>query len=245
MKALQKERKASPWAPGPLDSGRPPGYAVPDEGAAGGRPEREGADRVKLGGIIAAAGLSTRMGAFKPLLPLDGRPILCREADLLLAAGADPLVVVTGHRADEVARALVGSPPAVRLLYNPDYRGDMFLSVRLGAAALPRETEAFFFLPADCPDVRPATLEGLLRAFRAARPDWCVPVYAGRRGHPPLLSGRLLAPLLAYGGEGGLKGFLRQYAPLEVPVDDPEVTRDMDTPEEYRSLTAGRRGGGV
>lgn len=198
---------------------------------------------MRLGGVIVAAGCSSRMGAFKPLLPLDEMktPILRQEVNLLLSQGVSHVLVVTGHRAKEVERTLSGSPKTVRTVYNPNYREDMFRSVQAGVAALPEGIDGFFFLPADCPAVEPATLERLAAAFETVCPPLCVPQYGGRRGHPPLISTELKGPLLAYDGEGGLKQFLRQYQALEIPVDDPEIMRDMDTPEEYQALLSARQ----
>ena len=191
---------------------------------------------MRLGGIILAAGRSTRMGAFKPLLPLNGRPVLCGEAELFLGLGISPILVVAGSRREEIAQVLAPYRAEVQVIRNPDSQGDMFSSVRVGAAALPRDLDGFFCLPSDCPAVSPHTLRRLADAFQAARPPLCVPFCRGKRGHPPLLAAELREPLLAYGGQGGLKQFLRQYQALEVPIEDPEITRDVDTPEDYRAL---------
>ena len=87
---------------------------------------------MKIAGIIAAAGLSSRMGEFKPLLLLGGEPILHREVELLLSCGVSPVLVVAGHRADEVKAALQHFPAdRVRVLWNERYKDDMFLSVQL------------------------------------------------------------------------------------------------------------------
>lgn len=191
---------------------------------------------MKTGAVIVAAGLSSRMGSFKPLLPINGKAALQREVECFLSHGVQPIIVVCGHRADEVRSALEPYGAQVRPVFNPDYRGDMFLSVRLGAAALPEDLDAFFFLPADCPAVSGETLETLLSAFETADDTICIPNHAGRRGHPPLLPSGLVQPLLEYEGPGGLKGFMSQYSILEVSVEDPEIRRDMDTPEEYEKL---------
>lgn len=197
---------------------------------------------LKLAGVIVAAGLSSRMGEFKPLLPLHGKPVLLHEIDQLLSAGADSVVVVTGWRGEEVERALRGVSPRVRTVRNPRYREDMFLSVQAGVRALSADTDAFFFLPADCPAVSADTMRLLAETFRRDRPRVCFPVYQGRRGHPPLISCDLREDLLSFGGEGGLRQFLRRWPAEEVPVDDAEICRDMDTPEEYRRVLDSQEG---
>ena len=73
----------------------------------------------KIGAVVAAAGLSSRMGDFKPLLPLDGDTVIGRCLSNLRGAGATDIVVVTGHRAGELARLLEDS--GVTLVRNAAY----------------------------------------------------------------------------------------------------------------------------
>ena len=191
---------------------------------------------MKISAVIVAAGLSSRMGSFKPLLPIGNKSALQREVDTFLACGVSPVVVVCGHRADEVRSVLAPYREDVIAVFNPDYREDMFLSVKLGVASLPKDTEGFFFLPADCPAVSADSLLKLMEGFRLAQETICIPKYKGRRGHPPLLSGGLRRDIAEYQGGGGLKKFMSQYPVLEISVEDPEINRDMDTPEEYENL---------
>ena len=73
----------------------------------------------RLGGIILAAGLSSRMGDFKPLIPIEGRSMIRRVLDLMKACGASPLVVVTGHKSREIEHHLEGE--TVEFVHNPDF----------------------------------------------------------------------------------------------------------------------------
>ena len=63
-----------------------------------------------LGGIILAAGLSSRMGRYKPLIEVQGRSMIGHVIDRMRGAGASPIVVVTGHRAQELRAQLAGEP---------------------------------------------------------------------------------------------------------------------------------------
>src|SRR5688572_29528333 len=87
-----------------------------------------------VAGLLLAAGLSTRMGAPKPLLPWDGRPLVAAQVAAMRAAGIDDVVVVTGHAAAEVEVALAGS--GSRCAYNPAYAEGRAGSIRAGAAAI-------------------------------------------------------------------------------------------------------------
>ncbi|MGB8261933.1 MAG: NTP transferase domain-containing protein [Terracidiphilus sp.] len=56
----------------------------------------------RIGAIVLAAGYSSRMGRFKPLLPLNGSPAILAVLGLLRRAGIEQIVVVTGHRAEDL-----------------------------------------------------------------------------------------------------------------------------------------------
>lgn len=186
--------------------------------------------------LILAAGLSERMGAFKPLLPLAGPTALERCCALFRAAGVERVTVVCGHRGDEAAaEARAAGATAVP---NPDFRQGMYSSVRTGVAALAPETAAFFVLPVDIPLVRPATVRRLLDAAGEGGWDVLYPVFAGERGHPPLLAARLAPAILEYSGEGGLRAVLeaRAAAARDLAVADAGVLRDMDLSEDYAAM---------
>lgn len=193
---------------------------------------------LNLAGVILAAGLSRRMGRFKPLLTLGGRSLLARAVACLDQAGVHELRVVTGHLAEELRPAL--EDLGLAEVHNPDYARDMYTSVRAGVAALPQGIDAFFLLPVDIPLVRPASLNHLRPAFAAARPAVALPTFLGQLGHPPLIAADLIPAILAWPGQGGLQGLLERYADrtLRVPVADQGVLLDMDTPEDHAHLQA-------
>ena len=188
-----------------------------------------------IAAVIAAAGLSSRMGEFKPLLPFDGTTVIRRCAENLLKAGAEELVVVVGHRGAEVAAALSGTGAVIA--ENPDYaHTQMFDSLRIGLAALHGETDRVLLTPGDVPWVSPA----LVRTLTEAKADFVCPVCGDRRGHPVSLAGRCVPALLDYDGAGGLRGAVEALGFSTAFVETPEigVTVDLDTPEDYRHLLA-------
>ena len=195
--------------------------------------------RLRLNAVVPAAGLSRRMGAFKPLLPL-GRGTVIRSTLLsLLAGGAETVVLVTGYRAEELeAHAAEIRPGRVIFVRNPDYaRSDMLRSVQLGCRALP-PCDAFFLLPGDMPAVAPATMLALGEAFSAGGASIVFPVTEGHRRHPPLISAALLPEILSFQGDGGLRTLWRRHESdiLAVPVEDPGAAADLDTPGDYERL---------
>ena len=195
----------------------------------------------RLSALVLAAGLSSRMGRLKPLLPLDPQgaqtPLgLC--VGLFRAAGIDEVVVVTGHRDDEVGSAARAA--GARVVHNPDYARGMYGSVRAGVAGLDAATDGFFLLPVDIPLVRTGTVRLLARAFAGKPASVLLPVFAGRRGHPPLLGRELIGRIQGSAEPaGGLRTLLDQVEAeqpervREVQVADRFILRDMDTPADH------------
>lgn len=185
--------------------------------------------------LILAAGLSSRMGCFKPLLPLANSSVVRTAIAGCLEAGIRNIVVVTGHRRSELLAEISNLP--VQTVHNECYRGGMFSSVLTGVKALPADIQAFYLLPGDMPLVQPSTYTALALAFKPGLgviyPEW-----QGRRGHPPLIAASCIPELLKWHGEGGLRCFLQQYAQLSatVSVSDPGILLDMDTPTDYQRL---------
>ena len=186
--------------------------------------------------MVLAAGFSSRMGAFKPLLPLGSSTAIERIVSSLRAADVAQVVVVTGHEAAIIAPVLESL--GVKRAHNASYESGMFSSVRTGVSALPEDIGAFFVLPVDCPLVTPRVLRLLIDHFCRSGKSIIYPVCFGRRGHPPLLSADYAQPLLDAASTSDLRAFLASHATdeSEVEVRDLTVLLDMDTPEDYRAL---------
>lgn len=216
---------------------------------------------VPVVGVVLAAGASSRMVPdFKPLLDLDGVSVLARCVAMFRQAGVADVLVVTGHRADEVAAE--AARLGVATVHNPAWReGGMFSSVRAGLEAVARRGEetggsgstggtdetgeagrtGALLLPVDAALVRPVTVRLLLERAAAHPYRVLLPVFDGQWGHPPLLHASVLPIILADSGEGGLRGALHRLGPqalAEVGVPDRFILRDMDTPDDYRAACA-------
>ena len=195
-------------------------------------------DGKRICALILAAGLSRRMGEFKPLLPLGGTTVIENTVAAALSGGAESTVVVTGYRGDEVETVLRRRfGDTVECVKNPDFAAtDMLRSAQIGVAALP-ECEAFFLLPGDMPAVTPETFRKLLTIREQGRELLVFPTLNGYCKHPPLVDARLIPEILAYHGEGGLRQLWKrfEYDTVTVPVEDGGVWLDLDTPEDYQN----------
>jgi len=186
--------------------------------------------------VILAAGRSRRMGTTNKLQSdVSGRPMLARVADAALSSPARPVVVVTGHDADAVRATLEGR--AVRFVHNARYAEGMGSSLAAGIRALDPGLAGALICLGDMPWLRPEHVAALLAAFApAAGRSICVPVHAGQRGHPVLFAARYFPELGELRGDSGARPLLAQHANqvCAVPVNDPGVILDVDTPESLR-----------
>jgi len=198
--------------------------------------------------IVIAAGLSTRMGEFKPLLDIGGKPALFRLLDTIRSAGIESVVVVTGCERDAIEKALlIYDVPGIDIEHNADYESGMFSSVKTGIrfAVNARESAAALLFPVDVPLVSAQTILGLIDAYHQEpsprlAPCYAVPVYKDKNGHPLLIPREFFDEVLNYTGEGGLKGVRskRDAEMLRYYVNDIGCVLDMDTPEDYQQILA-------
>jgi molybdenum cofactor cytidylyltransferase len=186
--------------------------------------------------LILCAGRSSRMGAFKPLLPLGEETLIERAIRLFREAGVADVKVVLGHRADCVLPVL--ERHGVRPVLNDRYDEGMFSSLRVGVGSLNQGCRAFFLLPVDIPLVKPETLVSLMDALREGEIDVCRPCFRGRYGHPPLIASALIPAIEEFDGTGGLRALLARYRgrTADVAVEDPGILLDADTRDDYERL---------
>ncbi len=187
-----------------------------------------------IAAVVLAAGWSSRMGSFKPLMPFGGRSVLAHVVASLRAAGVGDIRVVTGHNAEAVAieARRVGAEP----VHNAGFDSGMFSSVQTGLAVLPAAVAGTLILPVDIPLVRPATIARVMAAALASQAPVVHPVFRGERGHPPFIRRTLFGEILA--GHDRLRDILDRHAreALDVPVFDRGSLRDMDYPEDHARL---------
>lgn len=186
--------------------------------------------------LILAAGYSSRMGDFKPLMKLGPESASEHAVRCFLRAGIQDVRVVTGHRAEEVAKAV--EPLGANVVFNPCFDDGMFSSVQAGVRTLDSRVGAFFLLPVDHALVRPFTVTKMLAARHSCPGGIVYPVFRGRRGHPPLVSYRFREEILAGSYQGGLRVLLECHEEdsFEVAVPDEGVLLDMDTREDYQTV---------
>ena len=189
----------------------------------------------KTGAVLVAAGLSSRMGAFKPMLPFGDSTIALHVVTMLRQLKVDPVVVVTGHQAESLERQLFYT--GVRFVRNERYENThMFDSVKLGLRALEGEGmwEQVMVMPIDLPAILPETFRQVMKIDA----EVVRTVYQGKAGHPVMFERNLVPRLLEYEGAQGLRGAIRELGVriTNLEVEDEGIRRDVDTPKAYRQL---------
>ena len=188
---------------------------------------------MRVGAVIVAAGMSSRMGDFKPMLNIGSISIAQRIVATFRQAGVTRIVVVTGYNAQQLERHLANN--GIVFLRNEDYAGtQMFDSAKIGLSYLQDKCDRILFTPVDIPLFTAMTVSSLL----LSEAELACPVCMGKPGHPLLISSSLLPRILADSGEGGLQGAIRRCGAemTRIPVDDAGILHDADTPEDYRAL---------
>lgn len=188
----------------------------------------------RFGAIILAAGLSSRMGDFKILLPwTDGQPILWHVVSKYVALNINPILIVTGRDAERVQDTVVGLP--VACVHNPDYvTGEILSSVKTGLRAMPDDVDATFINPADMPRIPQSIIQTMQETYQ---PQHIVaPRYQGQRGHPILLDKAFWQAMLDLPAEGAPRDVVKanRQSLRFVESDDDGVIIDIDTPDTYQ-----------
>ena len=177
---------------------------------------------MQTGALIVAAGKSSRMGDFKPMLQLGSISIAQRVINNFRQAGISKIVVVTGYNADALERHLASNH--VIFLRNEDYETThMFDSVRIGLEYLKDKVDTVLFTPVDVPLFTAHTVTQMLSLGQPL----VTPVCNGTPGHPILIRSSLIESILSNDGNTGLKGAVEHCGtPMYcLNVEDPGLNR--------------------
>lgn len=183
--------------------------------------------------LITAAGMSSRMGKFKPLLNIGSISVAQRVVATFRQAGVDRIVMVTGFNALELERHMAGN--GIVFLRNEAYEHtQMFDSIKIGLKYLKDKCDSVLITPVDIPLFTSETVSTLIQTGAKLACPEC----NGHTGHPILISAGLIDSILADSGENGLRGALERCGEkmLHVNVADEGTLHDADTPEDFTAL---------
>lgn len=190
--------------------------------------------------VILAAGESRRMGTQKLLLPFGDATVVEAVVRTALASGVHRAVAVLGADREAVRAKL--EPGGVDFAVNERFADGMLSSIQTGLRALPPDAEAVVIMLGDQPFLPPSVVDAVFRGYRESLKGIVIPVFRSRRGHPVLVDMKYRDEVLAFAPADGLRRLMRAHPEdiAEVEVDDANILRDLDTPEDYAE--AKRRG---
>ena len=194
--------------------------------------------------IIPAAGRSSRMGSFKPLLPWQGSTLCGAVVEKVLDAGLQP-VLVSGFQAGALEASFKGRADLL-LVHNPDWEAGMVGSIQAGCRAALEKWPGFSGLlvaPADMPALpleafRLLVEEGLSRGNSETGPSALFASRHGTLGHPVWIPWQYMDDILALGKGGQLRSYLLTRSWSGVEVESDAIFMDLDTPEDYHACMA-------
>jgi CTP:molybdopterin cytidylyltransferase MocA len=181
--------------------------------------------------VLLAAGDGSRLGRPKALVRIGGRSLAERGAAMLRAGGTDPVIVVTGAAAVDLAEVLI--------VHNKDWRAGMGSSMAAGLRAVPDDCRAAVLALADQPLVGPAAVRRLIAAFIAGA-SVAVAGYGGQPRNPVLLAREHWPQAIELAaGDVGARPFLRAHPELVTLVECADTGRpdDVDTPDDLALVT--------
>ena len=176
------------------------------------------------------------MGAFKPLLPFGERTVVEACIGNLCEGGIEEIVVVVGHRAEEMQERLAHLP--VRFAVNADAESEMGVSIARGVEGVSSEASAVFIALVDQPAIPPSTIAFLNSEGKRTGARLIIPEYEGRGGHPVRIDLSLRDELMNLDPQQGLRALFEAHREevLRVPVTSPFIARDMDQWDDYCAL---------
>ena len=191
--------------------------------------------------ILLAAGKASRMGKLKQLMPFGGGTILEQAIDNLLSSAVSEVIVVVGHRAGEVMKALDARP--AKLVINPDYEHGMSTSIIAGLKVVDSQAQAVVLALGDQPLIDSQAIDRLIDEFSHHDKGIAIPTYQGRRGHPIIFAEKYREKLLELKGDIGGRQIIKDHTEdiLEVAVSCKGIIIDIDTVDSL-ALRGGKLG---
>lgn len=191
-----------------------------------------GGSKAKPAAVILAAGASSRMGDNKLLKQWRGKPLLCYAVNAAADAKAAGLLsfvaAVCGRDARMTKRILA---PADAVVHNADYRRGIASSLICGLDALPAQCCGVVVLLGDMPCITRADIAAVITMWEETNCDIVAAAHKGKRGHPVLLSGRVLPKVRQLSGDIGASALFGAFD-IRLANAGRGVLTDIDTPEQ-------------
>lgn len=194
----------------------------------------------KISAVVLAAGMSTRMGKPKILLPWGKSTIIEHIVLVLLNAKVDEIIVVAGNLADDVSALF--KLTNVRIVKNENFSdGSMMTSLRVGLRNVSKDADGVLVVLGDNPQINTEIVFAITKRFEASPDAIIIPSFQNRRGHPWLLPRVLFLTVLDSAHFDTMRTLLNchQEKIRYVEVNSQSILLDIDTPEDYLKCESG------
>ena len=190
-------------------------------------------------GLIIAAGLSSRMGEFKPLLKLNNNTFISNILNKLHSV-CNEIIVVTGHNLklieSEIEANFVTEDSNIRLVHNQDYKKGMFTSIKKGVEQA-KYSEWILFHQVDQPNLSEKFYFDFVNQINT-KSDWIQPIFNGKRGHPIIFGKKVVKEIISRTIDSNLRvatnssDISKKYWECNYP----EILTDLDTPADLINI---------
>ncbi len=198
----------------------------------------QGPIKKSIGGIILAAGDSSRFGQSKLLLNYHGQPIIRYITKTASTAGLNPVVLVSGYQARRIEAVV--QDLSIIISHNANWQGGQSTSMIAGIKSLPKDIDAVLFLMGDQPQMTVAVIKALIDIYLQTNNPVITTEIHGIRSHPVLFDKTTFKELLKVIGDVGGRQIFDKHHPLPLPWQDERLLMDIDTPGDYDNLISGK-----
>lgn len=186
--------------------------------------------------ILLAAGQSSRMGHPKGLLAWEGKPLILHQIEQIHRSRIDRLIIVLGYRPELYQTLFHFEDQRMTVIWNEKWEEGKSSSILAGLSAMEETSKAILFVNVDQP-LSARIIDELIESHERTQAGIQIPVYGRRRGHPVLLSTRLMEALQSIKeATQGLKSVIREFHQdtVQVDIEDPSVLYNFNTPSDYQ-----------
>ena len=193
--------------------------------------------KAKLSIVLLAAGLSSRLGQAKQLLPFKNSTLVRHRVTTITQALANEynVFVVTGAKREEICKELTGL--SYTEVYNDQFFEGMSTSIKAGLSFLPPDAEAVMFLLVDQPFVSEKHLSEMVGKWLNDQSKVLGAAYSGIIGVPAIFPRSYFEQLLLLKGDQGARKIIKNLSDTEiVSYPLPEASVDLDTLEDLKAI---------
>lgn len=190
-----------------------------------------------ISGAVLAAGMSSRMGRNKLLLPYENHTIIEEVLGNLSKVELGERMVIVGHDRvvmEATIRREFGD--LFRIIYNDRYAQGRAESIKRAVENTAVESDALLFIVGDKPTVKSDLIKRAIRKFKQECPSILYVKTLNGRGHPVIFGKKLFEELMGLQGDIGAHDIIERYSNEVYELEDNRIQLDIDTEEDYRSI---------